>query len=90
MINWVKTQLETMQMATELRLKVIYDKKGYTQVSKNGVFIEPMDIEQSQIKLWKSDLLERPVQPDNEDDPLSAPSTAPVTETNTGADDLPF
>jgi hypothetical protein len=98
MINWVKTQLEVIQQATPLRLKVIYDKKGYTKVSSYGVFVEPMSVakEESQIKLWKNDLLERPVQPDKEDDPLVAAAkeavalNAPVTADSTGADDLPF
>ena len=91
MINWVKTQLETIQQATPLRLKVVYDKKGYTKVSSLGVFVEPMNVEQSQIKLWKNDLLERPVVADVEPatDPLGV-TAAPVTETSTGADDLPF
>ena len=96
MINWVKQQLETIQQATPLRLKVVYDKKGYTKVSSLGIFVEPMSVEKSQIKLWKNDLLERPIQPDKEDDPLVAAAkeaqllNTPVTETNTGADDLPF
>jgi len=95
MINWVKTQLtinpDNMQPA--LRLKVVYDKNGFTKVSSLGIFVEAMGVEQSQIKLWKNDLLERPIVADKEPaaDPL-APSTesTPVTETNTGADDLPF
>jgi hypothetical protein len=91
MINWVKTQLETVQLATPLRLKVVYDKKGFTKVSSLGAFVEPMSVTESQIKLWKNDLLERPVVADNEPaaDPLSVAAT-PVTETSTGADDLPF
>lgn len=92
MINWVKTTLTTIGEwdKTLLRLKVIYDKKGYTTVSKNGIYVEPMNIEESQIKLWKNDLLERPIVADNESstDPLTQQST-PVTEKN-GADDLPF
>ena len=92
MINWVKTTLTTIGEwnKTSLRLKVIYDKKGYTTVSKNGIYVEPMSIEESQIKLWKNDLLERPIVADNESstDPLTQQST-PVTEKN-GADDLPF
>ena len=89
MINWVKTQL--IPDHTPLRLKVIYDKKGYTTVSKNGIFIESMDVAESQIKLWKNDLLERPVQADVEKpiDPLAG-NSAPVTADSTGADDLPF
>ena len=93
MINWVKTQLNPSNVGNQVRLKVVYDKKGYTKVSSLGVFVEPMNVpeEQSQIKLWKNDLLERPVQADVEKpvDPLSM-NTAPVTETPTGADDLPF
>lgn len=95
MINWVKTQLNPSNVGNQVRLKVVYDKKGYTKVSSLGVFVEPMNVpeEQSQIKLWKNDLLERPVQADVEKpvDPLTVgiPDSAPVTET-TGADDLPF
>lgn len=95
MINWAKTQLEPAtnkaNMRAAMRLKVIYDKKGYTQVSKNGIFVERMGVTESQIKLWKNDLLERPVVADTEPaaDPLSV-TAAPVTETKTGADDLPF
>lgn len=92
MINWVKTTLTTIGEwdKTLLRLKVIYDKKGYTTVSKNGIYVESMSTEESQIKLWKNDLLERPIVADNESstDPLTQQST-PVTEKN-GADDLPF
>ena len=95
MINWVKNELEVIQLATPLRLKVVYDKKGYTKVSSLGIFVEPMSVEQSQIKLWKNDLLERPIQADVEKpiDPLAGQDmsdfSTPVTET-TGADGLPF
>ena len=94
MINWVKAQLEPAtnpaNIRRSMRLKVVYDKNGYTKVSNLGVFVEPMSVTESQIKLWKNDLLERPVQPDKEDDPLGT-TTAPVTAgSNTGADDLPF
>ena len=94
MINWVKDTIGDITNNKLLRLKVVYDKKGYTKVSSLGVFVEPMSIDEkdSQIKLWKNDLLERPVVADDEsvaDDPLSV-NTAPVTEDTTGADDLPF
>ena len=92
MINWVKTCLND-GISNLVRLKVVYDKKGFTKVSSLGIFIEPMSVakEESQIKLWKNDLLERPVVADVEPatDPLAG-NSAPVTETNTGADDLPF
>lgn len=98
MINWVKQTFDavTEKSAYPLRLKVVYDKKGYTKVSSLGIFVEPMSVEQSQIKLWKNDLLERPVQADVEKpiDPLTdqdmSDFSTPVTETSTGADDLPF
>ena len=90
MITWAKICLNDGD-SDPVRLKVTYDKNGYTQVSKNGIFIEPMSIEESQIKLWKNDLLERPVKADVEkpNDPLTG-NGAPVTETTTGADDMPF
>ena len=93
MINWVQSKLNvvTGNLNTPLRLKVVYDKKGFTKVSTLGIFVEPMSVAESQIKLWKNDLLERPVVADTEPaaDPLSV-TAAPVTETSTGADDLPF
>lgn len=102
MINWAKSQLipadGNAHAYHSMRLKVVYDKKGYTKVSSLGIFVEPMSVEQSQIKLWKNDLLERPIQADVEKpiDPLVAAANeaialnTPVTETSTGADDLPF
>lgn len=89
MINWVKVQFSDGDNDT-LRLKVVYDKKGYTKVSSLGIFVEPMSVTESQIKLFKNDLLERPIVADKEPatDPLTG-NSAPVTETS-GADDLPF
>ena len=98
MITWAKNCLNDGESAA-VRLKVTYDKNGYTQVSKNGIFVEAMSVEESQIKLWKNDLTERPVKADTEkpNDPLAtaaetpAAESTPVTETtSTGADDLPF
>lgn len=91
MINWVKATLDPfIPTNKKLRLKVIYDKKGYTQVSKYGTYVEPMDVKDSQIKLFKNDLLERPVKADEEKpaDPLAIHTdSTPVTEKT---DDLPF
>lgn len=93
MIDWTKQMLDTM-IATKkkLRLKVIYDKKGYTKVSKLGIFVEDMSITDSQIKLFKNDLMEKPVVADKEnDDPLNVPpAVTPDTANTTGASDLPF
>lgn len=92
MIDWVKSTITPfISTKKKLRLKVIYDKKGYTQVSKYGTYVEPMDVAESQIKLFKNDLLERPVKADVEKpaDPLAATmADTPVTENKT--DDLPF
>ena len=94
MISWAKICLNDGE-SSPVRLKVVYDKKGYTKVSSLGIFVESMSVEQSQIKLWKNDLLERPIQADVEKpvDPLADQAmsdfSTPVTET-TGADDLPF
>lgn len=92
MANWVKTTLDSVpKNENKLRLKVIYDKNGYTRVSSNGIYVEPMSVEKTQIKLFKRDTLERVIKADVEssNDPLSVQAT-PVTANSTGADDLPF
>lgn len=93
MINWVKQMLDPMiAIKKKLRLKVNYDKKGYTRVSQLGLFIEDMSNTNSQIKLFKGDLIERPVVADKEDnDPLNVPPTVtPETENASTVSDLPF
>ena len=95
MIKWVKGILDPfIKDKKKLRLKVTYNKNGYTQVSKYGTYVEPMDVTESQIKLFKNDLLERPVKADAEKpaDPLATDPMkvdTPVTETK-NVDDLPF
>ena len=96
MINWVKSKLDpVISNKKSLRLKVVYNKRGYTTVSSNGIFVEPMDITNSQIKLFKRDLLERPIQADIEksEDPLIG--NVPTNNTDTPVksendSDLPF
>lgn len=96
MINWVKEKLTPMIEAKKLlRIKVVYDSKGYTKVSTLGIFVEPMTVTETQVKVFKKDLLERPVVADTEPatDPLSTLNnvTTPVTENSEkSADDLPF
>lgn len=92
MINWVKNVLTPlMPTKKKLRLKCIYDKNGYTKVSQNGIFIEPMDIKETQIKLFKRDLLERPIKADVETsaDPLVSVTTDNIPDTAT-PNGLPF
>lgn len=90
MINWVKTTLTPfISTKKKLRVKVIYDKNGYTKVSGNGTYVEPMEVTESQIKLFKRDLLERPIKADVEKpaDPL-ATGTPVTADTDDGG--LPF
>lgn len=95
MINWVKTTLDGVNKDTKLRLKVVYDNKGFIRVSKNGIFVEPMTVQESRIVLTGRDKTIRPDIPvDKEEtpktDPLSAVNDAtPADETNSD-DDLPF
>lgn len=92
MIDWVQSTLTPM-VATKkaLRLKVIYDKNNYTQVSKNGIFVEPMDKAETEIKKFVRDNFERQVVADVETstDPLATTSTVDSTQVS-GGDDLPF
>lgn len=92
MIDWVQSTLNPM-VATKkaLRLKVVYDKNNYTQVSKNGIFVEPMDKEKTEIKKFARDNFERQVVADVETstDPLTTTSTVDSTQVS-GGDDLPF
>lgn len=95
MIDWVKSKLEPMiALKKGLRIKVAYDKKGFQTVSKLGLYVEPMTVsaDSSQIKLFKNDLLERPVQADIEvNDPLNTPpSVTPDAASVNGVSDLPF
>lgn len=92
MIDWVQSTLTPM-VATKkaLRLKVVYDKNNYTQVSKNGIFVEPMDKAETEIKKFARDNFERQVVADVETstDPLATTSTVDSTQAS-GGDDLPF
>lgn len=88
MIDWVCDTLNPMiALNSKLRLKVVYDKKNYTTVSKNGIFVEKMDVETSEIKKLGRDKFERQVIADTEKsvDPLTSNGTP-----EEGADDLPF
>lgn len=92
MIDWVQATLSPM-VATKkaLRLKVVYDKNNYTQVSKNGIFVEPMDKAETEIKKFSRDSFERQVVADVEKstDPLASATNTDSTQAS-GSDDLPF
>ena len=92
MISWVKNILAPLiPTKKKLRLKCIYDKNGYVRVSQNGIYVEPMDTKETQIKLFKRDLLERPIKADVETsaDPLAS-VTADSTPDTASPNGLPF
>jgi len=67
MIEWVKKQLDPMiNTKKALRLKVVYDNRNYTRISSNGIFVEPMTVEDSKIKKFARDTFERQIVADEE------------------------
>ena len=90
MITWVKDQLiPYIPENKKLRIKTVYDNKGYITTSHNGVFVESMSVTTSKIEKLPRDRFERPVIADAErtSDPLSTPAT---TDDTKKTDDLPF
>ena len=94
MINWVNTMLGSVIATNKLlRLKIVYNNSGYTTTSHNGIFIEPMDVAQTEIEKLPRDRFERPVVADQEPstDPLAVPtSTSTPESTSENNDNLPF
>ena len=94
MINWVNTMLGNVIANNKpLRLKIVYNNSGYTTTSHNGIFIEPMDVAQTEIEKLPRDRFERPVVADQEPstDPLAVPtSTSTPESTSENNDNLPF
>ena len=94
MINWVNTMLGNVIANNKpLRLKIVYNNSGYTTTSHNGIFIEPMDVTQTEIEKLPRDRFERPVVADQEPstDPLAVPtSTSTPESTSENNDNLPF
>lgn len=95
MINWVKSLLDSKIVEKKLlRLKTTYDKKGFVRVSKNGIYVEPMSVAETQIVITGRDVLVRPEIPVDKEqptkDPLSTLNTTPETESESSDSDLPF
>ena len=86
MITWIKSKLDTVISGKKLlRLKTTYDNKGFIRVSTYGIFIEPMDVEETQIVLTGRDKTTRPeikVDDEKSTDPLGN-----ATPDNTIAED---
>ena len=94
MINWAKTMLDSVIATNKpLRLKIVYNNSGYTTTSHNGIFIEPMDVAQTEIEKLPRDRFERPVVADQEPstDPLAVPTSTSTPESSSeNKDNLPF
>lgn len=95
MINWIKSLLDSkIAEKKPLRLKTTYDKKGFVRVSKNGIYVEPMNVTETQIVITGRDILVRPEIPVDKEqptqDPLSTLNTTPETESENSDNDLPF
>lgn len=91
-IEWVASLLNKANKEILLRVKVVYNKKGYTTLPSycKFTFIEPMVLpegEESKIAELNIDQFTRPILADNEvkvDNPLTSVSV------DTPSDDLPF
>lgn len=96
MINWAKTKLDAVISTKKpLRAKFVYDNRGYVTLSRNGIFVEAMDTQNSQIEIMSRDKMTRPeIKADVEtSDPLAVTNSTPVPENldhGTNVDDLPF
>lgn len=93
MITWIKNKLDTVISGKKLlRLKTTYDNKGFIRVSTYGIFVEPMDVEETQIVLTGRDKTTRPeikVDDEKSTDPLGN-ATPDNTIAEDKKDDLPF
>lgn len=102
--NYIATMLNAADKTKKLRLKLVYNKDGYTTIptAVDDTFIEPMDVTESNIKITAKDVVVRPVIADKEtknDNPFTTMTAAPVfTEptvataafNNNNTDELPF
>lgn len=101
--NYIATMLNAADKTKKLRLKLVYNKDGYTTIptAVDDTFIEPMDVTESNIKITAKDVVVRPVIADKEiknDNPFTTTTAVPVfTEPtvataafNNNTDELPF
>lgn len=103
--NYIATMLNAADKTKKLRLKLVYNKDGYTTIptAVDDTFIEPMDVTESKIQITAKDIVVRPVIADKEvtvNNPFvtstmtAAPTfTEPTVATaafNNSTNDLPF
>lgn len=103
--NYIATMLNAADKTKKLRLKLVYNKDGYTTIptAVDDTFIEPMDVTESKIQITAKDIVVRPVIADKEvtvNNPFTTPTmtaaptfTEPTVATaafNNNTNDLPF
>ena len=103
--NYIATMLNAADKTKKLRLKLVYNKDGYTTIptTVDDTFIEPMDVTESKIQITAKDIVVRPVIADKEvtvNNPFTTPTmtaaptfTEPSVATaafNNSTNDLPF
>lgn len=102
--NYIATMLNAADKTKKLRLKLVYNKDGYTTIptAVDDTFIEPMDVTESKIQITAKDIVVRPVIADKEvtvNNPFTTPTmTAAPTFTEpsvataafNNTNDLPF
>ena len=81
--DYIATMLNAADKTKKLRLKLVYNKDGYTTIptAVDDTFIESMDITESNIKITAKDIVVRPVIADKEtknDNPFTTMTAAPV------------
>ena len=94
--NYITTMLNAADKTKKLRLKLVYNKDGYTTIptAVDDTFIEPMDVTESNIKITAKDVVVRPVIADKEtknDNPFTTPEVATAAfATSNDPNELPF
>lgn len=103
--NYIATMLNAADKTKKLRLKLVYNKDGYTTIptAVDDTFIEPMNVTESKIQITAKDIVVRPVIADKEvtvNNPFTTPTmtaaptfTEPSVATaafNNSTNDLPF
>lgn len=93
--KYIVDKLQNADKTIKLRLKVVYNKNGYTTLpnSVSRTFIEPMTIakENSEIKIYPNDIIVRPVIANKEttvENPFKPENTTVTSEVENN--DLPF
>lgn len=97
--NYIATMLNAADKTKKLRLKLVYNKEGYTTLptAVDDAFIEPMELgdgESYKVQITAKDVIVRPVTADKEvknDNPFTTPEVATTAfTTSNDPNELPF